>query len=166
MRPEYFEAIIERLQAEYSLSVDRSEHESIVEFYEGPLPLFKLIVTTPPERTGPTLLISYHIELDAPSAIQWFLRVRHLDPNLMISESYLKDSKGVSYVGEDADILKMYMVEQDVVAAYMQSEKDAEDILEQELPSHQPSPIKVYSEYKKALAEFNRMEKKKGEISH
>jgi len=166
MRPEYYEAILERLQKDYQLTVDRSEHNSITEFFEGPLPLFKLIMTTPEGETPSVLIVSFHIELDTSSAIQWFLRIRQLDPNLYISECYLKDAEGGSYVGEDAEILKMYMMEQDIIAAWTASDTDISDFAQQELPTIPPSPLKAFSSYKAALREFNKLQKRKGVVSH
>lgn len=166
MKPEYYEAILERLQKEYHLKIDRSEHAAITEFIEGPLPVFKLIMTTEEEEQPSILMISFHIEVDAPSAIQWFMRVRSLDPNLYISACYLKDAEGVSYVGEDAEIMRMYMMEQDIISAWVASDKDAADVLNQKLPTVPPSPIKTYGDYKKALVEFHRMHKKKDDVSH
>lgn len=166
MKPEFYEAILERLQNDFQLTVDRTEHAAITEFLEGPLPLFKLLMTTPEPDTPALLIVSFHIELDSPAAIQWWARIRHLDPNLHISACYLKDAEGVSYVGEDAEIMKMYMIEQDVISSWIASDKDAADVLNQKLPSMVPSPIKSFHNYRKALTEFHRMKKSKGDVSH
>lgn len=167
MRPEYYVAIVDRLKREYGLETYDAEHEFIREFYEGPIPVFKLIMTAPGEDGTPSvMLISFHIELDATAAIQWFLRVRSLDPHLHIAACYLKDAEGTSYVGEDAEILKMYMIEQDVIAAFIASDKDAADVLGQKLPGLEPSPLKQFATYREALREFSKMQKRKGDISH
>lgn len=164
MRTEYYEAIVARLQKEFSLTADRSEHPAITEFFEGPLPLFKLIIAQDEDLTT-SLYVSYQIQLDIPSSIQWFMRLRNLDPNIVVAPSYIKDSEGNSYVGEDAEIILMYMVEQDVITAFVQSDKDAEDIVNKKaLP--QASPVKVYSNYKKALTEFKNLRKGKQDVSH
>lgn len=166
MKPEYYEAILERLQKEYGLRIDRTEHTFITEFYEGPLPVFKLIMTSEDESQPAVLIISFHLELGSPEAVQWFLRIRGLDPNLHISACYLKDAEGVSYVGEDAEILRMYMMEQDIISAWSQSDKDAADVLNQKLPTLPPSPVKTYADYRKALIDFHKMKKSKGDVSH
>src|SRR5258708_7295014 len=49
MRPEYYEAILERLRTDYGLTLDRTEHPAVTEFYEGPLPLLKLLMSAPEE---------------------------------------------------------------------------------------------------------------------
>ena len=166
MRPEYYEAILERLQREFGLKIDRSEHASITEFYEGPLPLFKLIMAQNEEAPETySLLVSFQIQLDIPTAIKWFANVRKLDPNTMIAPCYIKDAEGTSHVGEDAEIILMYMVEQDVISAFIASEKDAEEVLNAKIIPP-PSPAKVYGNYRKALKEFYAMKKNKGDISH
>lgn len=166
MRPEFYEAILERLQTQYGLRIDRSEHPSITEFWEGPLPLFKLIMAQNDGTDVMSLLMSFQIQLDIPTAIQWFAKVRQLDPNTMIAPCYIKDADGTSHVGEDAEIVLMYMVEQDIIAAFMQSERDPEDVLSQSVTKVTPTPAKVFSNYRKALAEFGKMKKGKGDISH
>lgn len=165
MKPEYYEAILERLQNEYGIKVDRTEHVGIAEFYEGPLPLFKLILAQNEGTETYSALVSFQIQLDIPTAVQWWVRLRNLDPNLMVAASYIKDAEGTSYVGDDAEIALMYMIEQDVISSWMQSEKDAEEVLNQKI-SHAPSPARVYTNYRKALQEFNKMKKNKGDVSH
>lgn len=166
MRPEYYEAILERLVKDFGLKLDRTEHPAITEFWEGPIPVFKLIMSTQEEGQPSVMLVSFHIELDSPSAIQWFARIRQLDPNLYVTGCYLKDEGGTSHVGEDADILRLYMIEQDIISAWMASDKDAADVLNQKLPCVPPSPLKTFSDYRKALVEFQKMNKKKGDVSH
>lgn len=166
MKPEYYEAILERLQKDYDLHIDRSEHPGITEFYEGPLPLFKLILSAPEEDNPAILIVAFHIELDSPTAIQWYTRIRGLDPNVHLSACYLKDAEGTSYVGEDADIMRQHMMEQDLLSSWAASDIDPEEILGQKPPIPPPSPIKTFSNYKKAIVAFHRMKKNKKDLSH
>ncbi len=165
MQPAYYTAILERLKTLYGLSSE-TEHEFIHEMYEGPLPIFKLLMTAPSDSEPSILLVSFHLELDSPSAIQWYLRLRSLDPNVSITACYLKDADNTSYVGEDAEILRMYMIEQDVIAAYIASDVDAADVLNRELPTVKPSPLKTYATYRAAIVDFHKRQKSKEDISH
>lgn len=165
MRLEYYEAILERLSKEYGLTLDR-EHQFVTELLEGPLPLFKLILSEGENEEAGIMIVSYHLEMRPPDTIQWFMRLRNLDPNLHMTASYIKDANGDSHVGEDAEILRMYMIEQDVITAWMASNKDAAEVLGKDLPLPKPSPVKSYNTYRQALIEFQKMQKKKGDISH
>lgn len=166
MRPEFYQAIVERLQKEFNLSIDRSEHIAITEFFEGPLPLFKLILASNKDSEEFSMLVSFQIQLDAPTAIIWFTRIRQLDPNLSVTASYIKDADGVSYVGEDAEVVLMFMVEQDVISTFIQSNKDPDDILNQSVNPINPSPAKTYNNYRKALKDFKHLKKSKEDMSH
>ena len=164
MKPEYYEAIVERLSKD-GLTVDRSEHPGITEFGEGPIPLFKLIYGVQDDQTA-VLLVSFHIQLDIPTAIQWFANLRKMDPLALVTASYIKDADGVSYVGEDADAMLTHMQEQDMLAALANADRDAEDVLNERTKLPPPSPAKSYSDYRKALIAFQKMTKKKGDVSH
>lgn len=155
--------VIKKLNETYGTTVE-VEHQFIHEFFEGPHAIFKLILNDTPEHPG-ILLVSFHLDLPSPAAIQWFLRIRQLDPTLFMTGCYLKDAQGNSHVGDDADILKMYMLEQEVISAWIQSNKDEEEALKapQLVP---PTPKPVFNTVKAALVEFDRMNKKKDDTFH
>lgn len=165
MDTKYYKAVIAQLNKVYGTKSD-VEHEFIHEFFEGPIPLFKLILSETDDGRAGAMIASFHIELDSVDAIQWFLRVRELDPELQITGCYLKDEDGVSYVGEDAAILRMHMIEQDLATAW------AHSIAQEAGPDDQPpvplklSPLRAFNTYKATLIEFQKMKKKKGDISH
>lgn len=141
------------------------EHDFIHEFFEGSIPLFKLILVSDDEGPG-FVMASFHIDVEASDAIQWFMRIRSLDPNLRVTACYLRDSNGASYVGEDAQVLKLYMMEQDIVSTFIQGNKDPEDIVNRHLTAEKPSQQKTYSDYDAAIHEFNKMRKKEGDVEH
>lgn len=163
MRVVIYTEILNQMRILYGLTSDQ-EHEAIHEFFEGPLPVFKLILVTSDEGPGFTM-VSFHIEVQAAEAIQWFLRIRGLEPNLRVGPCYLRDTAGTTYVGEDAQVLKLYMVEQDILSNYIQGTKDAEEIVNKELAT-KPSPLKTYSDYKIAINQFHKLTKKDGDIEH
>lgn len=164
MSIEKFEKILLILQDEANLTVDRSEHEAIAECSAGSLQLFKLGYSK--NDTGTFLFVSFHLELDSVDAIQWYLRLRQLEEGIGLAPCYVVDSEGVTFTGEDAEIMRMYMVEQDVIATFMASNLDADEVLNAKMPTHPPSPIKVYSDLRRAHKKFAKMSKKKNDVSH
>ena len=160
-----FTAIAEQLVTEFGLRQEE-EHPAVREFYEGSIPIFKLILAEQDVDAPYVMLVSFHIEVESTSAIQWFARIRHYEPELRIARVYLKDADGASHVGDDAQILRMYMLEQDVISAYIASDKDASEVAGQQIPTPKPSPLKPITSYRHAVLEFQRMTKKKGDVSH
>lgn len=156
MTSEQYENIVTKLVKEFDLIADKTEHEAITEFYEGVLPTFKLILAAGETENESALIISFHVDVDAPSAIQWFLRVKALEPILYLSGSYMCDSYGVCYVGEEAEILKRYMLEQEILASVTGG--TAAPGLSVKKPS-----VQNYSE---ALIAFHKLDKKKGDTAH
>lgn len=138
------------------------EHEFVYEFFEGGIPLFKLILSQLEDQSKSSIIASFHIELETTAAIQWFLRLRQLNPELLITGSYMKDAQGVTYVGEDAAILRIYMIEQEVISNWVSTE----DSEEPPVVTKKPNPTKSFGDYASALKEFQKMHKKKGDISH
>lgn len=155
--------IIKKINELYGTTVD-AEHEYIHEFYEGQLPLFKLLMSNTNEVQPPVLIVSFHLELPTTEAIQWFLRIRQLDSSLHMTGCYLKDAEGNSHVGEDAEILRMYIIEQEVISAWIASNKDEKEVLKKPQVTLKPTP--TFTSVQAAVAEFNRMGKKKSDQFH
>lgn len=144
------------------------EHEYIREFFEGPIPSFKLILVHKEDGPG-FIMASFHIDMEAVVAIQWFMRFRALDPNIRVTACYMRDSTGTSYVGEDAHVLKMYAIEQEIVSQFVGGDRDAEEVVRSNpaTPTRlKPSPTKVYSDYKHAMQAFVLLIKKDGDLEH
>lgn len=159
-----YHEIVKRMCELYGTRAE-PEHEFVYEFFEGSIPLFKLILTQ--NVSAPNfIVVSFYLELDSTAAIQWYLRIRSLDPGVHLSACYLKDRDGTTYVGEDAYIMRMYMVEQDTIAAYLASNKEPEDIFNNKVKPPKPSPVKTYADYRKAIVAFQGLEKKPGDHEH
>lgn len=160
-----YSEIVKQVKTIYGLTSE-AEHECIHEFFEGPLPVLKLILVAANDDGPGFLMVSFHIEIEAAEAIQWFIRIRSLDPNLRVTACYLKDSHGVSYVGDDAHVLRLYMIEQDIVSTFIQGNKDPEEIINQKVSELKPAPLKTYLDYRTALKHFTQLVKKDGDIEH
>lgn len=160
-----YSEILTQVRNLYGLTSE-PEHSCIHEFFEGPLPVFKLILVAPNDDGPGFTMVSFHIEIEAAVAINWFVRIRTLDPNLRVTACYLRDSNGDSYVGDDAHVLKLYMVEQDIISSFIQGNKDPEDIVNQRVIQAKPSPIKTYSDYRTAINQFKKLVKQEGDVEH
>lgn len=160
-----YSEILRQVRNLYGVSSE-PEHDCIHEFFEGPLPLFKLILVAANDDGPGFTMVSFHIEIEAAVAINWFLRIRALDPNLRVTACYLKDTNGESYVGDDAHVLKLYMIEQDIVSTFIQGTKDPEEIVNQKVVPVKPSPIKTYSDYRVAITQFKKLTKQEGDVEH
>jgi hypothetical protein len=167
MEYDVYLGIIKQINETFGTTVE-VEHSYIHEFLEGQNPIFKLILSAGDGTTPPVIIISFHLETPTVDAIQWFLRVRQLDPTLHMTQCYIKDTQGNNYVGEDAEIFKMYAIEQQVITAYLNSNKDDEEILEaaQTPPVEPPKATKTFATEKAALNEFNRVSRKKTDTFH
>lgn len=161
----YYKEIVNRLVELYG-SKTESAHPFIYEFLEGSIQLFKLILNQDDSGEAGEVVLSFHIELEAVDVIQWFLRVRALDPLVKLTHCYIHDQDGNVYVGEDAHILRAYTIEQEILSAYLASEKDGEEIVSAKVQSEKPRPVKAYSDYKTALNAFKNLGKKKNDTEH
>lgn len=164
MEYETYLEIIKKINESYGTSVE-VEHQCIHEFFEGQDPLFKLILSNTSKDEPSILIVSFHLEMPTTQAIQWFLRLRQLDPTLHMTGCYMRDAAGNSHVGEDAEILRMYVIEQEVISAWIQSNKDEEEVLKKPVQNPPKRPSQFLT-VQAAMAEFNRMNKKKGDSFH
>lgn len=167
MTYEKYIEIIKDLNDAYGTAVD-VEHEFIHEFYENQIPLFKLILGDPGDGQDALLIISFHLDLPATSAIQWFLRITSLHKDANLSAPYIRDSNGDSYVGEDAEIVRMYALEQEILSTWIKSERTEEEAtarIEKEVESPEEPP-KTFATVKAAVAAFKRLGKKKNDTLH
>jgi len=160
-----YSEVVKQVKNLYGLASE-SEHEFIHEFFEGLLPMFKLILVAPNDEGPGFVMVSFHIEVEAAVAIQWFSRIRTLDPNLRVTACYLRDSNGTSYVGDDAHVLRLYMVEQDLMSTFIQGNKDPEEIINKKVAEPKPSPLKTYLDYRVAINHFKKLVKQEGDIEH
>ena len=159
-----YDEMLSQIRHLYDVACE-SEHRFIHEFFEGQLPVFKLILVDNTDGPG-FIMVSFHIEMEASAAIQWFMRIRQMDPNLRVTQCYLKDQNGVSYVGEDAQVLRLYVIEQEIMSSYIQGDKDADEIITQTVTSDKPSPVRTYSDQKTTIDAFNKLKKSKGDFEH
>lgn len=144
------------------------EHECVREFYEGDIPLFKLIYSPGDEEQEPMIVVSFHLDVDSVYAIQWYTRLQDLCPPLRITHCYYQDDAGQTFVGEYAEIVKMYKTEQAAIANWIREneETDEENLEKKVIVEPSNSLKKVYTSKEQAVQDFNRMKKGKKDEYH
>lgn len=118
--------IIGKMKDIYKLDVD-PEHKEIHTFYREKRPLFKLFYGVFKEDKHASIVVSFHIDMYHPEAIQWFINLYNVSPQIALHDSYVEDSAGETYLGEDAVALKQIYVAQDVLHEWLEN-YDVEDI--------------------------------------
>ena len=147
--------LLEGLKDKYGLSY-HADHPDIHEFYEGPIPLFKLIYATT-EQGVPKLLLAVHLDINPVDAIQWHLRIRDLHNEIYITECYFKDDNGETFMGQKAETIRMYKNQQKIISEWSRDKEDTKKFLEAKIvgrSKHQPI---AHVDKEKAIHEFNKM---------
>lgn len=85
-------------------------HPSVHELGTETVPYFRLMWSA--EHVSP--VISFHIENDNVSAIQYYQHARALCPNILLGEGYYTSYNGETFVGTDADIAQQMDLESDM----------------------------------------------------
>lgn len=118
---EDYHFLIGRISEKYDIEFV-SENEVIHEFFEGDIPLFKAIyVRKSLEASVPKLMLSFHLDLTIPEGIEWYSRVYNESGamRILLTESYFKDDNDETFLGVDAEQIKMYKVQQQVLSEYL-----------------------------------------------
>lgn len=158
---ETYHSLIKKLIDQYHLKVYQ-EHEFIFEFFEGDLPLFKLIFGRDDEKAYNKIVLSFHLETSVVDAIQWYVKVTNWYADTRLTDSYFKDDSGESYIGQDAEILRRYKMEQEVVSSWLDGESDEEDARDfatSKIRGRIRERGKSFSRMDDAIREFNMMAK-------
>lgn len=118
-------ALATELADEYDLSAE-FEGEHTIEFFEGDQPLFTVLLGK--DATGEIhTYLTFHVDLDAPGCILWYLRVRQTCPDIRVTNSYMRDAKGEALFGQAAFILKEKKIYDSAVASVKKKLEIAND---------------------------------------
>ena len=158
---EDYHFLIGRISEKYDIEFI-SENEVIHEFYEGDIPLFKaLYVHKSVEVSTPRLMLSFHLEMSIPEAIEWYSRVYNESGamRILLTESYFKDDNNETFLGVDAEQIKMYKVQQQILAEYAGDKESAERTAKAKvIGRHRPvGRDRGYFDKREALQEFSIM---------
>lgn len=155
--------VIGRLKDVYKLHID-VDHEDIHTFYVDKKPLFKLFFGTFTKDPEPSIVVSFHVDLYHAEAISWFINIYRIYPALLIHDSFIEDSNGESYLGEDAMALKEVYQAQEILAEWLEnsSREEMEEFATAPVSGREPGVTKVFDsrgEKQEAIIEFERLRK-------
>lgn len=153
--------IIGKLKDVHKLDVEVS-HKDIHTFYKDQTPLFKLLFGQYVTDGHHSIVVSFHIDVDSPQAIYWFLTIQGYQPDLTVTEQYAEDDKGEMYLGDDAKIIKNLRFQRDTLEYWLtnKSEDQMKDFVEGKIVGKIRDPKKSYDsrhEMAKAIIDFERL---------
>lgn len=115
-------ALATELADEYDL-VAEFEGEHSVEFFEADQPMFTVLLGKDSAGEIHTF-ITFHVDLDAPGCILWYLRARQTCEDLRVTNSYMRDAKGEALFGQAAFVLKEKKIYESALATFKQREEN------------------------------------------
>lgn len=116
--------VVGKLKDQYKLTVE-PDHQRIHTFFNGKSPIFKLLFGLSAESGETDIVVTFHIDVPTPHAIQWFINIVNIHPMLKVHDVYIEDDRGEMYLGKEAQKLWLLKFEQDTLAYWLQNhEKD------------------------------------------
>jgi hypothetical protein len=154
---ETYKRVIEDLKNYYGLRCNK-EHDFIHEFYEiEDVPLFKLIFGYKPELEKTVVVITFHLDVTPVDSVQWYLRVYKVLPELRLQESYYKDDRGETFLGEKAEVLKYYKNEREILENWSRNQEDTREYLKNsKVFGRERDRTRSFLDIQDAMEEFNR----------
>lgn len=161
-----YKDVIKGLTEHYGLNALK-EHKFIYEFFEAEeVPLFKLIYGFKESEQKNILIATFHIDLNPADAIQWFLRIEHLHPKIRLQECYIKDDRGETFLGTQAEALRQYKLEQEALYNWTSDKEEAEKYVKARVLGRNRIKNQSFIEDTDAMIEFNRMVKPEDDECH
>lgn len=155
--------VIGRLKDIFGLNID-VEHQDIHTFFKDKRPLFKLFFGVFSKDEDPSIVVSFHVDLMHPEAIGWFINIYRLHPGITMHDSWIEDSAGETYLGEDAMALKETYQAQEILTHWLEhaSHEEMGEFAKAPVYGRERDPNKVYdsqNERVEAIIEFERLRK-------
>lgn len=143
------------------------EHKCIHEFSEGPIPLFKIIFGHDEKDAKNKIFVSFHIDISSVDAILWWNRFKTHYYDVKLMESYMKDDRGETFVGQTAEIIHRYKLEQEILSNWASDKSEAEKYAKEPIYGRRDRvKQKAYLDLEVAKKEFLKMKAPEGEESH
>lgn len=155
--------LIGRLKDIFGLTVD-VDHRDIHTFFKDKRPIFKLFHGIFQSDETPSIVVSFHIDLFHPEAIGWFINIYRLYPSIAMHDSYIEDSAGETYLGEDAMALKETYMAQEVLNQWLEDStpEEMKQFAEAPVYGRDRDPKKSFNsqtQKHEAIIEFERIKK-------
>jgi hypothetical protein len=140
------------------------DHKDIHTFFMGKKPLFKLIYGIFSEDKDPSIVVSFHLDLHHPEAINWYIQIYKIHPFTSIHDSHVEDSNGETYLGEDALAIREVYRSQEILGKWLESSsrEEIKEFTEAKVNGRKRNPNQVFdSQVQKdeAIIEFERIRK-------
>lgn len=113
--------VIKRLTEIYKLHVDVN-HRDIHTFYKDKIPLFKLLFGKYEDSGETNIVVSFHIGVKTHDAIEWFTRIHEEHPLLKVAQSFIEDSQGESYIGDEAEFIQKLIQEREIIIHWLENQ--------------------------------------------
>lgn len=155
--------VIGKLKDTYNLDVD-VDHKDIHTFFRNKRPLFKLFFGIFEQDKEQSIVVSFHLDIYHPEAIQWFIKIYNIHPQVKLHDSWIQDSAGETYLGEDALSIKEVYNSQRILDDWLNShnEEDIEKFIKADVVGRERNSKKSFDSLKQkdeAIIEFKRMSK-------
>lgn len=155
--------VIGKLKDVHGLHIE-VDHRDVHTFFKDKKPLFKLLYGTFQEDPDPAIVVTFHMDLTHPEAIMWFSNIYRIHPLLRLHDSYLEDSNGETYLGEDAMALRETYMSQDILATWLDNhdEEEIKEFVEAKVVGREPKATKTFDSLKQrdeAMIEFSRIKR-------
>lgn len=166
MAYETYIALIKHLCEAYSITF-KTEQKYVHEIYEGEIPLFKLMYGYDEKRNINVVLVSFQLDLAILDAIQWWTRIVKTYGTARLMDSYFKDDRGETFLGQSAEVLRMYKIEQRVLENWAGDKEDAKKFAKEKIYGRgKARPKKAFVDKDAAVKEFYDMNNGEGDESH
>lgn len=155
--------VIGKLKDAYGLDVD-VDHKDIHTFFKNKRPLFKLFFGVFEKEENHSIVVSFHLDLYHAEAIQWFIHIFNQHPLVKLHDSWIEDSAGETYIGEDALAIKEVYTSQRILDEWLNTHdsEEIEQYVKAEVVGRERDPQKTFDSLKQkdeAIIEFKRMSK-------
>lgn len=156
--------IIQKLKENHGL-VEEVEHKHIHTMREGTVDLFRLLYGYDPDMDVNKLYVSFHLDVTPVDAILWFQKICNYVDRAYLAECYYQDDRGETYVGVDAEAIRLYKQEQLIISNWEADKEETEKFLKAKIVGR-PAVTKNFHNKQLALEVFNIMKPNDDETQH
>lgn len=155
--------VIGKLKDVYKLDVD-VDHRNIHTFYMNKRPVFKLLYGEFQKETSPSVVVSFHLDLHHAEAIQWFINIYSIHPLIKIHDSYIEDSNGEFYLGEEALSIREIYQTQEILENWLSTSdrSEIEEYVKSKVTGRYRAPNPTFDSQKQrseAIIDFEKLKK-------
>jgi intein-encoded DNA endonuclease-like protein len=156
--------IIGLLKDQYGLA-ETVEHKYIHKMSEGNVELFRFMFGYNTEKQQNELYASFHLDINPIDAIIWYKRLEHANPKVKLVDCYFRDGRDEVYTGQEAEVIRMYIQEQAIIANWDKSQKETEKFIKAKVVGRKSDEV-VCHDPNKAIEVFSKMVQNDDDTEH